>query len=621
MIARMSKVEIVGQKDRLQDVLAALQDLGVFQLEAAGRDAALPLSSEATDQRTVFERLFLEDLLEKIDQLLARLPDVPLREIYIRPRAAIGTVAYTIEHHLQACRTFKLRKDALLEQRAEIGRYIGFLGTLSSLSAEAHVSPDIEVIGLTLKDQAALERIRSVLAQLTGGRYKLFTVPAGDGTLSGLITVERELAGPVSASLTEEKVPEMSLPSSFAGLPLPGRLSFLEARVREIDREVADIDREVRTLGQRWAPIYRSVRSWIAGRLDLLRAAASIRQTQLCFDINGWLPSRDVERLRQHLGKAFGKTVAIEEKAVSEKDLTQVPSVLRNPAYFRPYEIFTRLLPVPRYASYDPTPFIGIFFPLFFGMILGDAGYGLLLAAAALVLSRRRAASALVRDAGRILLSSSIFTILFGVLYGEFFGDLPRRLFGIEPLLFERSTAIIPMFVFALSVGVVHILFGLALGAVTAFRKHEKREGIAKVLDIVIIAGMVAAAAASFGYLPVRAARPVVLTILFLLPFLLLTGGLLAPLELLKSVGNIISYIRITAIGMTSVLLAYVANELAGLTGDVVSGIVVAGLLHALNIVLGVFSPTIHALRLHFVEFFGKFIEPGGKPFTPLKKD
>jgi V/A-type H+-transporting ATPase subunit I len=327
-----------------------------------------------------------------------------------------------------------------------------------------------------------------------------------------------------------------------------------------------------------------------------------------------------VDRLRSKLAAAVGETVVVEEKTVREEDLKHVPSVLRNPPYFRPYELFTRLLPVPQYESYDPTPFIGIFFPLFFGMILGDAGYGLILAVTGLVLARRAKGPAMVRDAGRILLSSSIFTIIFGILYGEFFGDLPHRLFGLEPLLFERSTAIVPMFVFALSVGVVHILLGLTLGAITAFRKHAPKEGTSKVLNIIIIAGMIAVIASSFGYLPVKAGKPVVLTILFLLPFLLLTGGLLAPLELLKSVGNIISYIRITAIGLTSVLLAYVANELAGLTGNVVAGIVVAGLIHALNIVLGVFSPTIHALRLHFVEFFGKFVKPGGRTFTPLKK-
>ena len=114
--------------------------------------------------------------------------------------------------------------------------------------------------------------------------------------------------------------------------------------------------------------------------------------------------------------------------------------------------------------------------------------------------------------------------------------------------------------------------------------------------------------------------RPAIIVILALTPLLLFTGGLLAPLELLKSIGNIISYARIMAIGLTSVLLAFVANRLAGLTGDIVVGVVVGGLLHALNIVLGVLAPTIHSLRLHYVEFFSKFLEAGGRGFRPLEK-
>jgi V/A-type H+-transporting ATPase subunit I len=108
-------------------------------------------------------------------------------------------------------------------------------------------------------------------------------------------------------------------------------------------------------------------------------------------------------------------------------------------------------------------------------------------------------------------------------------------------------------------------------------------------------------------------------TVPLLLVVTIFAGGLLAPLELLKSIGNIISYARIMAIGLASVLLATVANILGGMTGDILTGVLVAALLHAVNIVLGVFAPTIQSLRLHFVEFFGKFMEHGGRKYQPFK--
>ena len=116
------------------------------------------------------------------------------------------------------------------------------------------------------------------------------------------------------------------------------------------------------------------------------------------------------------------------------------------------------------------------------------------------------------------------------------------------------------------------------------------------------------------------ARRPLIIACLVAVPVLLVTGGLLAPFELLKHLANIVSYARIMAVGLTSVLLAYVANNLAGAAGRLWAGVAIGIFLHLFNIVLGVFAPTLHSLRLHYVEFFGKFVEPGGKPFKPFKK-
>ena len=356
-------------------------------------------------------------------------------------------------------------------------------------------------------------------------------------------------------------------------------------------------------------------------RLSVLKATALAFETKMCFFIYGWMATADVIRLKAALNSKFSGKVVLEDMEIREDDIERLPIILKNPAYFRPFELLTKVLPIPRYTSYDPTPFIGVFFPLFFGMILGDAGYGILLMGISFFILKKYRGRKVVADVCKILFVAAAYTFFFGLIYGEFFGDLGQRLFGLEPLLIDRRTAIMPMLYFAITVGVVHVIMGCLLGFISALKQHAGKEAVSKFLHILFILCILLLVASLFGVFPDLFTRPIILVILFLTPLLLFTGGLLAPLELIKSIGNIISYARIMAIGLTSVLLAFVANRLAGMTGDIVLGVVVAGLLHLLNIIIGVFSPTIHILRLHYVEFFSKFIESGGRKFEPLKKE
>jgi V/A-type H+/Na+-transporting ATPase subunit I len=628
MIARMSKVEIVGPQSCLQDVIQLLQKLNVLQIEPepmelaeeeAGDDKIRPFLHDERE-RTLFERLFLDDLRRKIDELLTYLPKLAVRTSYIQPQSIIGTILYTVEKHLKTARMLHLRKLEIKHEIAEHGHFAAFLNTLDTLLKETHTPPDFDIIGLTIKDASSVDHVRSIVAKMTGGNFRFFTVPAGDGTLAGMITIEKTIADSVSKELSKEHVPEVSLPPDFDKLSLSGKISYLEAQNFTLSRESETINRELEELGRRWIPLYRSVLGWIDERISLLTTTATIYRTQMCFYVRGWMPADDVGRLKAQLDASFGMQVVMEEKHVREKELEHAPIILENPPYFKPFELLSRVLPLPAYTSIDTTPYIGIFFPIFFGMILGDAGYGLLLAVLALVLIRRYAKNRDVADASKILFVSSLYTIVFGLLYGELFGDLGTMLFGLKPLLIERRTSVVPMMIFAISAGVVHILLGLVLGVITAFKKHIRKEAIYKLLNIAVLFGMIAVFASFFGYFPALLSKPIIIAILIAVPFLFIFGGLLAPLELLKSIGNIISYVRIMAIGLTSVLLAYVANQLAGEMGNVVLGVAVATLLHILNIILGVFSPTIHSLRLHYVEFFSKFVESGGKKFEPLGK-
>jgi V/A-type H+-transporting ATPase subunit I len=165
----------------------------------------------------------------------------------------------------------------------------------------------------------------------------------------------------------------------------------------------------------------------------------------------------------------------------------------------------------------------------------------------------------------------------------------------------------------------VHVVLGLVLGALSARHSHPKHavgKGITAVMVLLIVAALLAA----FEVLPKSLFVPVVIALLVAFPLLILTEGLLAPLELLSSVGNALSYARIMALGTASVMLAAVANRMVGALGSIAVGLVFALLFHLVNFAIGLFGPTIHALRLHYVEFFGKFYSPGGLPYHPLTR-
>jgi len=257
-------------------------------------------------------------------------------------------------------------------------------------------------------------------------------------------------------------------------------------------------------------------------------------------------------------------------------------------------------------------------------MMAGDVGYGIVMFIIALLMGKK-VKKGLMADIMKFLRMGAIWTIVFGVLFGEYFGDLGEK-FGIKPVWLSRSEpeSIFPLLTMAIAVGVGHIMFGLLIGAWNAFVHKSRSHFLERVGMFVGILGLLVLVGSISSFLP--GGVTVLGWIVFAIGLIMVaismgtTGVFLGPIEFVGLLGSILSYLRIAALGLASVYLAKVANDLGGMVSSAVVGVLIAVIIHALNIVMAILSPTIQSLRLQYVEFFRRFYEGGHSPFTPFKK-
>jgi len=622
MIVRMSRITVMGPKDLMMDTLSLIQQLGIMQIDTdfdiepvEDEPAAQP---RIIDTKSVLQHQYYENLRKKIDELLKYIPSAEDNSSDTASPAAVNALAALVPDHIAETGKRFLEIDALQLERKELMRYRAYLDAVGDIQKDPVIHNEVEWIGIQIEKNKDVTSLQRQIEIQYGGKTLIEAVTRDDGNKIVVIATEKELYPDVLATLQKMGLNVYQPPEDMQGLVWSEQKNRVADRLAEKKEKLELLLEQQQQFARRWLAQYKKTRNWIDSHLSLVQVTAAVVQTRMCFFVYGWLPATDFKILEQELEKKFAGKVVVEEMELAEKDFSRVPTALQNPVYFEPFELFTRLLPMPPYASFDLTPFIGIFFPIFFGMMLGDIGYGLILLVLALFLVRRFSSRKNIRDAGRILFISSLYTIVFGLFYGELFGTLGHKFLYLKPMFIDRQTSIIPMFCFAVAVGIVHVIIGLILGVILSLRRHMKKEAAFKLVNIFVILCLAVLIVSYFMPSIALLQKPLLLTIGIATPVLFIVGGLMAPLELLKNVGNIVSYVRIMAIGLTSVLLAYVANYMAGRIGSVWAGIMVAVLLHLFNILLGVFAPTIHALRLHYVEFLTKFMEPGGKEFKPL---
>jgi V/A-type H+/Na+-transporting ATPase subunit I len=452
---------------------------------------------------------------------------------------------------------------------------------------------------------------------MLGDGFEIWSREIDTGETGVLILVPRTSHERLEELFAAARVQEVELPGAAEGLSPAEAIPRIIERYDAIPEEMRSVEASLARLALRDGPTLAEAEVALADELARLQAVERTAATDHAFVLEGWLPSSQMPALRAELQKALGDTAVVEEISREEWVGEQAPVVLRNPRLFRPFETLVGILPLPRYGSIDPTPFLAIFFPMFFGLVLGDVGYGVVLAGLALLLRHRSPAGSPWRAVAEIAGACAAFTVIFGVLYGELFGDAGARLFGMQALLFHREEALLPFLGLAIAIGVVHIVLGLVLNLISKLRQGG-RAAIGPGVTLLMVALVVLAILAAVDVLPRSFFTPVVLVVLGLFPILVVVEGILGPTELISTLGHILSYARVMAVGTASVMMAVAANRMIGAMGSVVVGSLFALLFHLVNFALGVFSPAVHALRLHFVEFFGTFYSPGGMRYEPF---
>jgi V/A-type H+-transporting ATPase subunit I len=464
-------------------------------------------------------------------------------------------------------------------------------------------------------DPGLLERLRQALHGAAGEGFELRTRPPPGGETAAVVLVPTAAAPAVERAFAEAQVEEVPVPPSYGGHSLAEAIPRMLDRAAKLPVRIDAIHEELQQLSREHRPALLELRKAAHDLLAQREALSLVRTTPRAFVLDGWVPEAKRAALTAALQDALGDAIAVEELSREKWTDASAPVVLSNPRLFRPFEELVRFMPLPRYGTVDPTPFLAVFFPMFFGLMLGDLGYGAALCALAWLLWRRKG---LAHSIGAIAGACGAFALVFGALFGELFGDLGRRLFGLHPLLFSREEALVPFLILAVAVGLVHVMLGLVLGAISSLHGH-RREALGRGVMAAMVALVTVAILALTGVLPRGFFTPAVIALLVAFPALVIIEGLLGPIELLAALGNVLSYARIMALGTASVMMAVVANRLVGALGSAVVGALLALLFHLVNFALGLFGPTIHALRLQYVEFFGKFYSAGGAEYRPLR--
>ncbi len=441
-----------------------------------------------------------------------------------------------------------------------------------------------------------------------------------------------------------------SLPALAGSLNPQQQKAAWEEEIRRCEALIQKNTRLLAGFGPRRADL-ELLADYYSVRREKYLAMGKLAQTRHVFVAEGYAPAPDAAALQNELREKFFAAV---ELIRPDPKGEQPPVELRNGGFSAPMEGVLASYSFPGRGEFDPSFMMALFYYFLFGMMLSDAGYGLLIVlVCGVLLAKFKNMDKGLKKSLTMFFFSGISTVFWGILYGSWFGDAPDVIahtflhsdFTLKPLWVNPINCPMQMLMFCLLIGLIHLFAGLACKAYLLIRQ---KDGMALLADVVswylLVGGLILFALASPAFIKVvqlgfvlpaavgaagkwLAIAGALLVLLFAgreakNPLMRLVKGLYALYGSTSWLGDLLSYSRLLALGLATGVIGQVVNQMASMGGDTPLGIVLFIVVflvgHALNIAINLLGAYVHTNRLQFVEFFGKFYEGGGQPFEPL---
>lgn len=620
-VVDMKKFSLLALNEDKHRLLKQMQRMGCLEIVEAG---------EGEFALTGQERKRLEDfnkLIGRLDLCVSRLlPYDPHKAglLSIRPQAQADQIAGA-----------RASRGAILET---VGRVEEIERTRGELRArEARERAQIEQLQPWVDLEIPLNR----LGGTRSARFRLLTVPvvgweaflqaAGEVGLASVEKLSQTRENVCAAAAVHVSRAEAfdeaahQAGAAFVSLPEGGGtvamlLDQLADKLSRIEEVRKQLDGEMKRLAEQ-LPMLRLLRDIEATERDRLEAAGRCEKTRSSFLMTGWVPDNRLQAVEEALKKICPLCeIEFSDPGPDEKP----PTLLRNGKFVAPFESIVKMFSTPDPYGLDPTFIMMPFWVCFFGMMVSDAGYGILLGVAATFIWWKLKGQGIGRMAF-VIAMGGLSTVIWGAIYGGWFGVT-----ATHRLLDPMNDAIVVLLV-CVAAGAVHILTGMLMAAYMNIKRGKVVDAICdQFLWIFLLGGLglmlvnstvggVIALASALGVL-FTAGRHKQGNL-----FKKLIGGFSGLYGITSYLSDLLSYARLFGMGLATGVIGMVVNMLAGMmmgnpfTIPIAIVILVAG--HALNLAINTLGAYVHSCRLQYIEFFGKFFEAGGKDFRPLRRE